>query len=198
MMRQIGLFTVTLFFFKPLLPPRFRLQLYSLRNEFAKDVPGTMAKVKEMGFKNVEMAGTYALPFPDLMKLLAANELNVVSFGVDFDKLQKYPQTLADQARAYGAQYMVCFWIPHAGVLYHRRCIGLQKYLRSGKQSRQRSFLLAPHGYDSSPIKRNGVWLHGRKIWFPVCSLWICFFWLNKLSGSLALLKNIPVLSCYI
>src|SRR5688572_14320551 len=59
----------------------FGLELYSLRNQFTKDAPGTMAKVKAMGFKNVEMAGTFGLPFPELIKLLAQNELNVVSFG---------------------------------------------------------------------------------------------------------------------
>src|ERR1035437_7227850 len=35
------------------------LQLYSLREEFAKDVPGTHDKLKAFGFKNVELAGTY-------------------------------------------------------------------------------------------------------------------------------------------
>ena len=35
------------------------LQLYSLRGDFSKDVPGTMAKVRGFGFKYVELAGTY-------------------------------------------------------------------------------------------------------------------------------------------
>ena len=37
------------------------LELYSLRAEFAKDVPGTLAKVRGYGIKNVELAGTYGL-----------------------------------------------------------------------------------------------------------------------------------------
>jgi hypothetical protein len=39
-----------------LIAQEYGLQLYSLRNQFAKDAPGTMAKVKAMGFKDVEMA----------------------------------------------------------------------------------------------------------------------------------------------
>jgi hypothetical protein len=35
------------------------LQLYSLRDDFAKDVPGTLAKVRDYGIKYVELAGTY-------------------------------------------------------------------------------------------------------------------------------------------
>jgi sugar phosphate isomerase/epimerase len=91
----------------------YGLQLYSLRNEFAKDAPAAMAKVREMGFKNVEMAGTYGLQFPEVIKLLAQNKLNVVSFGVDFERLEKEPQKVAEEARSYGARFIVCSWIPH-------------------------------------------------------------------------------------
>lgn len=89
------------------------LQLYSLRDQFAKDVPGTMAKVKNMGIKEIEIGGTYGLAFPEFIKLLASNNLSVVSFGADFERLEKFPQAVADEARSYGAKYVVCFWLPH-------------------------------------------------------------------------------------
>src|SRR5262245_933490 len=37
------------------------LQLYSLREQFSRDVPGTLDRVREMGFKYVELAGTNKL-----------------------------------------------------------------------------------------------------------------------------------------
>lgn len=89
------------------------LQLHSLRHEFEKDVPATMEKIKAFGIKNIEMGSTYGLPFHEFIKLLAKNELNVISFGADFDKLEKNPQAVADEARMYGAKYVVCAWIPH-------------------------------------------------------------------------------------
>jgi len=91
------------------------LQLYSLRNQFAQDPAGTMAKVKSFGVTDVEMLGTYGLEFPEFIKLLAQNDIQVVSYGADFEQLEKFPQQVADQARAYGAKYVVCFWIPHDG-----------------------------------------------------------------------------------
>ena len=42
-------------------PSKIGLQLYSLRNQFQKDVPGTLDEVKAFGVKNVELAGTYNL-----------------------------------------------------------------------------------------------------------------------------------------
>src|ERR1035441_9219275 len=37
------------------------LQLYSLRAQFPKDVPGTLDEVKSWGIKYAELAGTYGL-----------------------------------------------------------------------------------------------------------------------------------------
>ncbi|HEX7331210.1 MAG TPA: hypothetical protein VF290_06910 [Pyrinomonadaceae bacterium] len=34
------------------------IQLYSLRDQFKTEVPGTLHKVRDMGFKYVELAGT--------------------------------------------------------------------------------------------------------------------------------------------
>ena len=53
------------------------LQLYSLRADFAKDVPGTLEKVRAYGIKNVELAGTYNLPAAKFKEMLEANRLNV-------------------------------------------------------------------------------------------------------------------------
>lgn len=97
----------------PVFGQQYGLQLYSLRNQLAQDAPGTMAKVREMGFREVEMPGTMGMPFPDLIRLLAANQLDVVSFGVDFETLATNPQKVADEARSYGARFVVCSWIPH-------------------------------------------------------------------------------------
>src|SRR5690349_17813283 len=94
------------------------LQLYSLRNEFAKDVPGTMAKVKAMGIKEVEIGGSYGLSFPEFIKILAQNELTVPSFGASFERLENYPQGVADEARSYGAKFVMCAWIPHNGDVF--------------------------------------------------------------------------------
>ncbi len=49
------------------------LQLYSVRSEMAKDVPGTIAAVAKMGYQGVEFAGYYDWKAADLRKLLDDN-----------------------------------------------------------------------------------------------------------------------------
>jgi sugar phosphate isomerase/epimerase len=128
------------------------LQLYSLRNQFAKDVPGTMAKVKEMGIKEVELAGTYGLGFPDFIKLIAKNNLKVVSYGTDFERLQNFPQSVADEARSFGAQYVACFWIPHNGDSFTKEDVdkAAEVFNAAGKVLTQNGLLFCyhPHGYE--------------------------------------------------
>src|SRR3954463_8430129 len=88
------------------------LQLYSLRDAFKSEVPGTLAQIKSWGIKEIEGGGTYGMPMADFQKLLTANNLKVVSVGAEYDVLKNNPQAAVDNAKAFGAKYVVCFWIP--------------------------------------------------------------------------------------
>ena len=91
------------------------LELYSFRDQFAKDVPGTLTKVKQMGFRDVEVAGTYGMSTGDFRKLLDQNGLKAIGVGASFEDLDRNVPKVLAEARALGAKYVVCFWIPHAG-----------------------------------------------------------------------------------
>ena len=91
------------------------LQLYSLRNEFKTDVPGTLAQIQKWGIKEIEGGGTYGMPIEDFKKLLKQYNLKTVSVGADFQKLSDDPQSIIENAKAFGAKFVVCFWIPHNG-----------------------------------------------------------------------------------
>lgn len=89
------------------------LQLYSLRAEFAKDVPGTLAKVREMGFREVEMGGTYGLTPQQFRAELDKAGLRAVSMGVSFDSLRDDVETVIGNAKTFGVRYVMCAWIAH-------------------------------------------------------------------------------------
>lgn len=131
------------------------LQLYSLRDQFAKDVPGTMAKVKEMGIKEIEGGGTYGLSFQEYIKLLAQNGLSMVSFGADFDRLANNPQFVADEARSFGAKYVMCAWIPHIGNDFTIEDVkkAIVVFNEAGKILAKSGLSLCyhPHGYEFRP-----------------------------------------------
>lgn len=84
------------------------LQLSSFNEQLASDPKGTMARVREMGITQVEMNGTHGMSFPEFIKLLAVNGISVISYETDFEKLKAFPQVVADEARSYGAKFVVC------------------------------------------------------------------------------------------
>lgn len=49
---------------------RIGLQLYSVRQDCARDLPGTLARVAEMGYEGVEFAGYYGRSAEELRKML--------------------------------------------------------------------------------------------------------------------------------
>jgi sugar phosphate isomerase/epimerase len=133
------------------------LQLYSLRNEFKTEVHGTLAKVNEWGIKEVEGGGTYGLPMEEFQKLLKQNKLKVVSVGADFGVLKDNPQAAVDNAKAFGAKYVVCFWIPHNGDEFTFENIkeATEVFNKAGKLLQENGLSLCyhPHGYEFRPYE---------------------------------------------
>lgn len=89
------------------------VQLYTFRNQVPKDVPGTLEKIKAMGITELEGGGTYDMSMTDYKALLDKLGLKMVSIGADFKKLQEDLPGVIAEAKAFGAKYVVCFWIPH-------------------------------------------------------------------------------------
>jgi sugar phosphate isomerase/epimerase len=93
------------------------MQLYSLRDIFAKNVPLGLQTTRGFGFREVELAGTYGrTPAQFRAELLQAG-LKPISSIVDYKFLDtSLDQAIAD-AKALGVQYLGTAGIPHAGQL---------------------------------------------------------------------------------
>jgi sugar phosphate isomerase/epimerase len=91
------------------------LQLYSLRDEFKKDVPATLAKVHGFGFRTVELAGTYGKSPEEFTALLATNQLKAVAGHFSFERFRDNPEGVATEAKALGLEWAGTAWVPHKG-----------------------------------------------------------------------------------
>jgi len=74
--------------------PRIGLQLYSVRKECEKDLPGVLKAVAQMGYEGVEFAGYYGRQAEELKKLLDENNLRCCGTHLSLntllgDELQK-------------------------------------------------------------------------------------------------------------
>lgn len=91
------------------------IQLYSLREQFKQDVPGTLAKVYGFGFHQVELAGTYGKSPDEFKALLAANHLTAVAGHFGYERFRDDPEGVAKEAKALGLEYAGVAWVPHQG-----------------------------------------------------------------------------------
>lgn len=129
------------------------VQLYSFRNQFAKDVPGTVSIIKGMGITEAEGGDSYGMKPGAFKQLLSDNGIRVVSVGADFKQLTENPQAIIDNAKLYGAAYVVCFWIPHdnkKGFTKADADKGIEVFNTAGKMLKENGLSLCyhPHGYE--------------------------------------------------
>jgi sugar phosphate isomerase/epimerase len=88
------------------------LQLYTVRDETAQDMAGTLAQVAEMGYAGVELAGYGGMTADDLRAQLDALGLRVAGSHVALARLEgELPQVLAE-CHALGVTQLVCPVLP--------------------------------------------------------------------------------------
>ncbi len=87
------------------------LQLYSVRDDLAKDFEGTLKKVKEMGYDYVEFAGYCGKTAEEIRKILDETGLEAVSVHQTYLDVLNKPETV-DFVKALGAKYYVMPWMP--------------------------------------------------------------------------------------
>jgi sugar phosphate isomerase/epimerase len=130
------------------------LQLYSLRAQFAKDVPGTLDKVRDMGFKYVETAGTYGMSPEKFRKECEARGLTIISAHMGYERFRDDPEGAAKEARALGVKYAGCAWIAHSGPFSEKGCRDAIKVFNSAGETLAKhdiKFFYHTHGYEFQP-----------------------------------------------
>ncbi|MDB5002828.1 MAG: Xylose isomerase protein barrel [Mucilaginibacter sp.] len=88
---------------------------YSYRNDLAKDVPGTLDKIKSVGITNIEFSGLFGQTPEQLRALLDARGMRCTSIGVGYGDLDKHMDKVIAQAKALGAEFVRIGSIPHPG-----------------------------------------------------------------------------------
>jgi sugar phosphate isomerase/epimerase len=136
--------------------PVIGLQLYSFRNEFKKDVPGTLQKISEMGIRQIEGGGSYGLPLDEYKQMLAKNKLTMVSIGADYKQLETNPMEVVKEAKAFGAKYVMCAWVPHGESFTTADADkAIAVFNAAGKVLKENgiTFCYHAHGYEFGPYK---------------------------------------------
>jgi sugar phosphate isomerase/epimerase len=130
------------------------LQLYSLREQFAKDVPGTLDQVRAFGIRYVETHATYGLTPEKFRAELDARGLRAISGHFPYDQCRDHIEDVARDAKTLGLEYVGCAWIPHQDPFNEQTCreaIGV--FNRAGEALAKHGlrFFYHTHGYEFLP-----------------------------------------------
>ncbi|MFC0263626.1 sugar phosphate isomerase/epimerase family protein [Fontibacter flavus] len=172
------------------------LQLYSLRNEMKEDVKGSHQLVADWGIKYIEGGGTYGMELEAYKNLISGLGLSMIAVGADYNQLKDNPQEIIDNAKAFGAKYATCFWIPHPSGQFSDEEMqeAIEVFNRAGKILKDAGITLTyhPHGYEFKPYGKGTLFdkmlVEANQFEFNMDVYWV------KMGGGdpLAIMKKYP------
>ncbi|GAB4161346.1 MAG: sugar phosphate isomerase/epimerase [Roseiflexaceae bacterium] len=87
------------------------LQFYTLRDEASKDFVGTLAKVAELGYGAVELAGYGGMTATQLKAELDALGLQASGAHTPIERLEHDLANVISELQILGARYVICPWL---------------------------------------------------------------------------------------
>jgi sugar phosphate isomerase/epimerase len=136
---------------------RVGLQLYSIRDLMKADMPGTLARVAAVGYKEVEFAGYFGRTPREVHEMLEKYHLSSPSTHLPFDTFQNWQKAL-DDSKVIGHKWVTLPWIPEE----KRRTIADWKAIAAqfnqvGAQARKAGLRFAYHNHDFELKPIDGV-----------------------------------------
>lgn len=90
---------------------KLAVQLWSFREDFKRDVPGTLKRVRQLGFTNVELAGYYGLTAEQFRAQLDKAGLKAVSMHIELEAARDQIDRVIREAKIFGVQFVGVPWI---------------------------------------------------------------------------------------
>ena len=102
---------------KSLYTAPFGIQTYTFRRSINTNPASVLDTIKMIGFTEIEGDGGKTAP-DEFKRLCDERGLTIRSTGASYEQLVRAPDSVVLKAKALGAQYVMCPWIPHQnGVL---------------------------------------------------------------------------------
>jgi len=141
---------------KPLYTAPLGVQTYTFRRSIGNDPAKVLDTIKMLGFTEVEGGGGRIAP-EDFKKLCAERGISIPSTGADYGQLVSAPDSVVMRAKALGAKYVMCAWIPHEnGVLTLENAKkAVDDFNKAGKFLKDNGLILCyhAHGYEFQPYE---------------------------------------------
>jgi sugar phosphate isomerase/epimerase len=128
---------------------KIALQVYSVRDEAAKDFLGTLKQIKEMGYDGVELAGLYGMSAAEVRAALDEVGLPAISAHVPYDELVENAYDTVAAYKQIGCEYIAIPYLqdnlrPGTDAFPHV----IEEIARIGKVCKEQGIQLLYHNHE--------------------------------------------------
>lgn len=142
---------------KKLFPEAPGIVSYTYRNQFAKDVPGTLDMIKGQGIIDIEFSSLFKQTPEDLRKMCDSRGIKCSSYGVSYEDLVNKTDEVGKTAVTLGATYVRVASIPHKGAFTldnaKQTVADFNKYGKLLKDNYGLTFIYHNHGFEFQPYQ---------------------------------------------
>ncbi len=130
---------------------------YTYRDNFKKDVPGTLDIVKSNGITDIEFSSLFGKSAEEMRQLINERGIHCSSYGVGYEDLVNRTDEIAKAAKILGAQYVRVAGIPHKGTFTlenaQKAVEDFNKYGKILKEKYGLEFIYHNHGIEFEPYQ---------------------------------------------
>jgi sugar phosphate isomerase/epimerase len=137
---------------------RIGIQLYSVRQEMQRDMPGTLARLAAIGYRDVEFAGYFGRTPAAVRQLLDQNGLRAPSAHIQYETVRDSFDRIADEAAAIGHTFIT---VPFLGDEMRKSAASwrtvARELNRAGERAKPRGLRVAYHNHDFEFTRVDGI-----------------------------------------
>ena len=125
------------------------IQLYTVRDLMKKNLPLTLQRIADIGYKEVEFAGYFGKTTKEIKKILSDNGLKSPSTHIEMDAIYNNPNKAIDTALEVGHEFIVMAWLAESerqNINQYREYVDL--YNSFGEKCNQNGLKFAYHNHD--------------------------------------------------
>lgn len=161
----------------------FGVQAYTFRRSLPFTPEKTLDTIKSMGFTEIEGGGG-KMPPQEFKRLCNERGISIPSTGANYDLLVRAPDSVVYLAKALGASFVMCSWIPHGSTFTLENAKkAVEDFNKAGKYLKEHgiTFCYHTHGFEFYPYE-DGTLLdyiikntHPEYVSFEMDILWVQF-----------------------
>lgn len=140
---------------EPLFPQAPGIVSYTFRDEFKRDVPGTLDRIKALGITDIEFSNLFGKSAAELRSMLDARGLHCSSFGVSFEDMMNKTGEVATNAKTLGATFVRVAWLsnrqPFTPEIARQTAADFNRIGRELREKYGLTFCYHNHGYEFAP-----------------------------------------------